>query len=121
MRDKQAYVGLIIVLVGAALVGLLFLGKMLMEELREMPVEDANAEIQVDELRIHKAEEEEAILLGDSLAQAYNVDSIRRTVQIDTRSVYRPPRKDDHWYITQREWLEMWQSLRHWRKNKDKE
>lgn len=92
MRDKQAYVGLIIVLVGAALVGLLFLGKMLMEELREMPIEDANAEIQVDELRIHKAEEEEAILLGDSLAQAYNVDSIRRTVQIDTRSVYRSPR-----------------------------
>ena len=46
--------------------------------------------------------------MGDSLAHEYSVDSIRRNVQIETRPVYRPPRKEDKWYITQREWKEIW-------------
>ena len=119
MRDKQAFIGLLLILIGVALCGLFFLGKIVLDELKYMPMENQETELKVDELRIHKVDEQDALLLGDSLAQAYNVDSLRRTVQIDTRSVYRPPRKEDKWYITQREWQEIWNSLKNWRKSKE--
>jgi len=82
--------------------------KMFVDELRAMPNDDPTTEMKVDELRINKADEQDALLLGDSLAQAYNVDSMRKNVQIETRPVYRPPRREDKWYITQREWKRIW-------------
>lgn len=86
-----------------------------------MPNDDPTTEMTVDELRIHKADEQDAILMGDSLAQAYNVDSMKHQVQIETRPVYRPPRREDKWYITQREWKKIWESYRIWRWEKKRE
>ncbi len=121
MRDKQAYIGLILVLVGGAVFGLYLLVHMFLKELRAMPKDDPSTEMAVDELRIHKAEEQDALLLGDSLARHYNVDSLKRQVQIETRPVYRPPRKNKEWYITSREWKAIWKNYRIWKRMKEKE
>lgn len=77
-----------------------------------MPFDNPDEEIQVDVLRINKVEEEKALLLSDSLAQAYNLDSIKRKVQIETVPVYRPPRKENKWYITKKEWKDIWQNIK---------
>lgn len=108
LRDKQAYYGLMLVVVAVLGYGTYRLVKMFVDELRAMPNDDPTTEMKVDELRINKADEQDALLLGDSLAQAYNVDSMRKNVQIETRPVYRPPRREDKWYITQREWKRIW-------------
>jgi hypothetical protein len=118
MIDKQAYYGLVFILVMAALWGLIKLGKTIAAEFKAMPNDDPTTEMAVDELRIHKVEEQDALLMGDSLAQTYNLDSIRRRVQIETRPVYRPPRQEDEWYITQREWKAIWLDFKIWRKNR---
>ena len=59
--------------------------------------------------------------MGDSLSQQYNLDSIKRKVQIDTRPVYRPPKKNDEWYITKKEWKSIIKNYRIWRRMKEKE
>jgi hypothetical protein len=110
-----------IVIGAVALYAIYCLASMVMTELREMPKDDPATEMAVDELRIHKAEEQDAILLGDSLAQRYNVDSLKRQVQIETRPVYRPPRKENEWYITQREWKAIWKNYRIWKRMNEKE
>ena len=116
MKDKQAYYGLMVVLLAVLAFGAYELIMLFVNEWRAMPHDDPATEVQVDELRIHKAEEQDALLLGDSLAQQLNVDSIRRQVQIETRPVYRPPRREDKWYITQREWKDIWKTFKNWRK-----
>lgn len=121
MRDKQAYYGLLCVLIAGLAFGAYKLIGMFAAELRAMPNDDPATEMTVDELRIHKADEQDAILTGDSLAQAYNVDSMKRTVQIETRPVYRPPRREDKWYITQSEWKKIWNSYKIWRWEKKRE
>ena len=77
-----------------------------------MPFADPNEEIEVDVLRINKAEEKKALQMSDSLVQAYNMDSIKRKVQIETVPVYRPPRKENKWYITNKEWKDIWQNIK---------
>lgn len=121
MKDRQAYLGLMIVIGAVVLYAIYCLASMVLTELREMPKDDPATEMAVDELRIHKAEEQDAILLGDSLAQRYNVDSLKRQVQIETRPVYRPPRKENEWYITQREWKAIWKNYRIWKRMNEKE
>jgi len=121
MRDKQAYYGLLCVLIAGLAFGAYKLIGMFAAELRAMPNDDPTTEMTVDELRIHKADEQDAILAGDSLAQAYNVDSMKRTVQIETRPVYRPPKREDKWYITQSEWKKIWKSYKIWRWEKKRE
>lgn len=121
MRDKQAYYGLLCVLIAGLAFGAYKLIGMFAAELRAMPNDDPTTEMTVDELRINKADEQDAILTGDSLAQAYNVDSMKRTVQIETRPVYRPPRREDKWYITQSEWKKIWKSYKIWRWEKKRE
>ena len=116
MKDKQAYYGLMVVLLAVLALGAYELIMLFVNEWRAMPHDDPATEVQVDELRIHKAEEQDALLLGDSLAQQLNVDSIRRQVQIETRPVYRPPRREDAWYITSREWKDIWRTFKNWRK-----
>ncbi len=120
-RDKQAYYGLMLVVVAVLAFGTYKLVMLFVHELRAMPNDDPTTEMTVDELRIHKADEQDAILMGDSLAQAYNVDSMKHQVQIETRPVYRPPRREDKWYITQREWKKIWESYRIWRWEKKRE
>ena len=123
MRDKQAYFGLMLIIIA----GLAFVGYKLFDmvatEIREMPKDDPTTEIDVDVLRIRKADEQDAKLLGDSLAQQYNLDSMKRQVQIETRPVYRPPRRENTWYITEREWKSIFKNYSIWKRmrNKDKE
>ena len=121
MRDKQAYYGLLVVIIAVLGFGAYKLIRLAASELRAMPNDDPDMEMSVDELRIHKAEEQDAILMGDSLSQQYNLDSIKRKVQIDTRPVYRPPRKNDEWYITKKEWKSIFKNYRIWRRMRDKE
>ena len=97
-----------LVLIAGLSYGLYMLVMLFVNEWRAMPHDDPATEVNVDELRIRKAEEQDALLYGDSLAQMYNVDSIRKQVQIETRPVYRPPRKENKWYITEREWKDIW-------------
>lgn len=120
MRDKQAYYGMVVVLVMGIFIGLFFLVRFVVEEIKAMPNDDPATEMAVDELRIHKAEEQDALLYSDSLTQAYNLDSLKRKVQIETRPVYRPPRRENTWYITQREWKDIWKTFKIWKKNKEK-
>ena len=115
MKDKQAYYGLMLVIVAVLGFGAYKLIGMFVDEFRAMPNDDPTTEMNVDELRIHKVDEQDAILAGDSLAQEYHLDSIKRHVQIETRPVYRPPRREDKWYITQREWKKIRESYRVWR------
>ena len=121
MRDKQAYYGLLVVIIAVLGFGAYKLIRLAASELRAMPNDDPDMEMNVDELRIHKVEEQDAILMGDSLSQQYNLDSIKRKVQIDTRPVYRPPRKNDEWYITKKEWKSIFKNYRIWRRMREKE
>ena len=121
MRDKQAYYGLMVVIIAVLGFGAYKLIRLAASELRAMPNDDPDMEMSVDELRIHKAEEQDAILMGDSLSRQYNLDSIQRKVQIDTRPVYRPPKKNDEWYITKKEWKSIIKNYRIWRRMKEKE
>ena len=83
-----------------------------------MPHDDPATEMKVDELRIHKVDEQDALLYGDSLAQVYQFDSSTiKKVQIETRSVYRPPRRENEWYITKREWKDIWHNVQRWRQS----
>ena len=123
MRDKQAYYGLMLIIIAGLAFGGYKLFDMGATEIREMPKDDPTTEIDVDVLRIRKADEQDAKLLGDSLAQQYNLDSMKRQVQIETRPVYRPPRKENTWYITEREWKSIFKNYSIWKRmrNKDKE
>ncbi len=123
MKDKQAYYGLMVVIIAVLGFGAYKLIGMFVHELRAMPNDDPTTEMNVDELRIRKVDEQDALMLGDSLAHAYNVDSMKRNVQIETRPVYRPPRREDKWYITQREWKKIWADYKimRWERKHDKE
>ena len=122
LRDKQAYYGLMLVLILIVGFGTYKLVTFIVNEWRSMPHDDPTTEMKVDELRIHKVEEQDALLYGDSLAQAYQVDSsVIKHVQIETRPVYRPPRKKDEWYLTQREWKAIWKEFEIWRWNRKRE
>jgi len=39
-------------------------------------------------------------------------------VQIETRPVYRPPKRENVWYITQREWKDIWRNMQRWKQSK---
>ena len=121
MRDKQAYYDLMVVIIAVLGFGAYKVIRLAVHELRAMPNDDPDMEMSVDELRIHKAEEQDALIMGDSLSQQYNLDSIKRKVQIDTRPVYRPPKKNDEWYITRKEWKSIIKNYRIWRRMKEKE
>ena len=122
MKDKWAYYGLMVILAGAVLFGAYRLIGMVADELRAMPMDDPTMERDVDELRIHKVDEQTALQVGDSLAHMYQMDSsMVRHVQIETRPVYRPPRKENKWYITQREWKSIWRNFKVWRWEKRRE
>ena len=121
MRDKQAYYGLMLVLVLGLAFGAYKLVMMFVNEWRAMPHDDPATERNVDELRIRKADERDALLYSDSLTQVYQLDSLKRNVQIETRPVYRPPRKEDTWYITEREWKDIWKNIKIWRQSRAKD
>lgn len=118
MKDKQAYYGLMLVVLAVMAFGAYKVVMMFVNEWRAMPHDDPATEMKVDELRIRKAEEQDALLLADSISQTANLDSLRHKVQIETRPVYRPPRKEDKWYITKREWKDIWRNIKRWRQSR---
>lgn len=121
MRDRQAYYGLMFIIVAVLAFGAYKLYDMIADEIREMPKDDPTTEIDVDVLRIRKADEQDARLFGDSLAHRYNLDSMKRQVQIETRPVYRPPKRENTWYITQREWKSIFKNYRIWKRTREEE
>ena len=118
MRDKQAYYGLMFIVFVALGYGAFRVAKMYVDELRAMPMDDPTTEMRVDELRIHKVAEQDALYLGDSLAQSYQLDSIKH-VKVDSRPPYRPPKREDTWYITKREWKDIWKTWKIWKKGQE--
>ena len=121
MRDKSAYYGLMVILTLGLGYGAYLVVDMYLTELRAMPMDDPKTEMAVDELRIRKVQENEALAVGDSMTRALNLDSIRHTVQIDTKPVYRPPRREKTWYLTQRDWKAIKQNYRIWRWERKRE
>lgn len=118
MKDKQAYVGLMLIVLAVVIYGGYQLTKLVIREWRSLPMDDPKTEMTVDELNIRKVEKQEALLFGDSLAQTYNLDSTSiKRVQTDEHyhHVYRPPRKSSEWYITQREWKDIFRNMQRWR------
>ena len=82
---------------------------MFVAEFRAMPNDDPTTEMNVDELDIRRVEKQEALMVSDSIAKTYQFDSTTiKKVQTESHHVYRPPRKEDKWYITQREWKKIW-------------
>lgn len=112
LRDRQAYYGLMFIVLAGMAFGAYKVVMMFVNEWRAMPHDDPTTELNVDELGIRKVQEQDAILFGDSIAQELNVDSIKRSVQIDRRAPYRPPRREDKWYITNREWKAIWKDIK---------
>ena len=114
LRDKQAYYGLMLIVFSVLAFGAYTLVMMFVEEFRAMPMDDPGAELRVDELDIRKVDKQDALQLSDSLSQVYQVDSIHR-VHTTQHHVYRPPRREKEWYITQREWKDIWKNVKRWR------
>ena len=118
MRDKQAYYGLMLIVVAALGFGAYKLVMLFVNEWRAMPHDDPTTEMKVDELRIRKVDEKDALTYSDSLAQALQFDSSQiKKVQIETRAVYRPPKRENEWYITEREWKDIWRNIQRWKQS----
>lgn len=116
MKDRSAYYGLMVIIALVLLFGAYKLLRFAAHEIRQLPMDDPATERAVDELKIHKVDEQNALVLGDSLAQAYQFDSsMIHRVSMETRPVYRPPRRENKWYITQREWKAIWRNFKVWR------
>ena len=116
LHDKQAYYGMMCIVLALLGYGAYRLVMMFVDEWRAMPHDDPTTEMKVDELRIRKVDEQTALLTADSIAKEYNIDSLQKRVQIDTRPVYRPPKKDENkWYITQREWKSIFVDYKRWK------
>lgn len=118
MKDKQAYYGLMFILGCIIAFGAFKLIMLLVDELRAMPMDDPKLEMNVDELNVRKVDKQDALLLGDSLAQSYRLDSTSiKRVQTDEHQhhVYRPPRREREWYITQREWRDIKRNMKRWK------
>ena len=118
MRDKQAYYGMMLIVVAALVFGAYKLVMLFVNEWRAMPHDDPTTEMKVDELRIRKVDEKDALTYSDSLAQALQFDSSQiKKVQIETRAVYRPPKRENEWYITEREWKDIWRNIQRWKQS----
>ena len=118
MRDKQAYYGMMLIVVAALGFGAYKLVMLFVNEWRAMPHDDPTTEMKVDELRIRKVDEKDALTYSDSLAQALQFDSSQiKKVQIETRAVYRPPKRENEWYITEREWKDIWRNIQRWKQS----
>lgn len=116
MKDKQAYFGLMLIVIAVLAFGAYKLVMLFVHEFRSMPMDDPKTEMKVDELDIRRVEKNDALMVSDSIAQSYQLDSssIRR-VQTESHHVYRPPRRENKWYITQREWKDIWRNMKRWK------
>lgn len=114
IRDKQAWVGLMVLITVGVLCGIFYLVNLYREELMAMPHANPSEELKVDALGVMKVDEADALLLGDSLARELRIDTIVRTVKGEEHNVYRPPRKNNNDLIDGREWSAIKKNIRHW-------
>jgi hypothetical protein len=114
LRDKQAYYGMMLIVVAVLAFGSYKLVMMFVDELRAMPHGDPSQELKVDELGIKKVDEADALYLGDSLAHELKVDTMVHSVKGVEHNVYRPPRKKTNETIDGREWQDIFKNLRRW-------
>lgn len=113
-RDKQAWIGLMLILAIGLSFGAYKLYSMYRDELKEIKnVSEADA-VDVDELGDNKLFAELNKEKGAELAAKTNVDTLVRTVTGDYHNVYRPARKNDNETIDDREWSKIKQNLRRW-------
>ena len=119
MHDVQVYYGLMFIVLSVLGFGAYKLVKMFWDELKAMPMDDPKTEVRVDELDVRKAEKQDMLIYSDSLAQMYELDSSKiKRVQTEGHHVYRPPRRNDDWYINQREWRDIWKNIKRWKQAK---
>jgi hypothetical protein len=113
IQDKQAGYGLILLLIVLGGFGLYKVSLKVYQEIQTIHFTDPKEEIEVDVLRIDKVREKNALQMSDSLMRTYQMDSsMIRKVQIETVPVYRPPKREDKWYITNKEWKDIWQNIK---------
>jgi hypothetical protein len=113
IQDKQARYGLILLLSVLGGFGLYKVSLKVYQEIQTIHFTDPKEEIEVDVLRIDKVREKNALQMSDSLMRTYQMDSsMIRKVQIETVPVYRPPKREDKWYITNKEWKDIWQNIK---------
>jgi hypothetical protein len=113
IQDKQARYGLILLLIVLGGFGLYKVSIKVYQEIQTIHFTDQKEEIEVDVLRIDKVREKNALHMSDSLMRTYQMDSsMIRKVQIETVPVYRPPKREDKWYITNKEWKDIWQNIK---------
>ena len=115
-RDKQAYIGLILVLVVAFSIGGYMLVKLFVDEFKQMPNDNPATEMNVDALGIRIGEEYEAILAGDSLARELKMDSLQHSVVRAKPNVYRPHRPNDSPFLNDRDWKSIKKNYQIWLK-----
>ena len=84
------------------------------EEIRHMPGKEDAEGFKVDELRIKKVDEADALLFGDSLARELKMDTLVHTVTGEHHNVYRPPKKSKSDLMDGREWNGLFKNLRRW-------
>jgi hypothetical protein len=119
MKDKQAYYGLMLIVIAGLAFGAYKVVMAFVHEFRAMPMDDPKTEMKVDELDIRRVEKNEALQASDSIAQSYQLDSTTiKRVQTESHHVYRPPRRENEWYITQREWKDIWRNMKRWKQAK---
>lgn len=119
-RDKQAYYGIVFLVVAIFGTGAYLLIMMFVNEWRAMPHDDPKTEMKVDELDVNRVDKQDALMASDSIAKTYQFDSTTiKRVQTVSHHVYRPPRKNTEWYITEREWKDIFKNFRRWRKAKE--
>lgn len=112
-RDKQAYYGLMLIIVVGIAFGAYKLIKEYADELKAIPKGDPSQELKVDELGVKKVDEAEALYFADSLKHKLNLDTVY-TIKGEEHNVYRPPRKNDNETIDGREWGQIKTNFRRW-------
>ena len=114
-KDKQAWIGLLVILIAAVGFGLYKLYGVYREDFKALYPE-GNDEVadKVDALNIDKVAEADKLLFADSLKTELQMDSLVRTVTGEHHNVYRPPKKNDNVTIDGREWNSIFKNLRRW-------
>lgn len=113
-RDKQAWIGLLIIVVIAASYGTYKVYSMYREDFTAVPHGDDRTEVDVDPLGDDMKHREIALEKGAELAEKANVDTIVKPVTGEYHNVYRPARKNDNVTIDDREWSKIKQNIRRW-------
>ncbi|MBR6018537.1 MAG: hypothetical protein IK073_07950 [Paludibacteraceae bacterium] len=63
--------------------------------------------LEYDPLKVNYKLRQERERTGDSVAASQNIDTMRREIRRQTVPVYRPPRKHDEWYLTEKDVKEL--------------